>query len=185
MCYFLTIGVPAARSEALGVAFGRGFHLAEAANPAAQRAFPPGFTLRYLTQGGTCSCGLYASSTTTNRDHVAAQLRRKYGARGWSVAKVERALEQVRRHEANRDRERLHGLHPDVVQGVEAACASAGAVALVAHWYRGPVDEEPLTWTTGARCSLSELHAHAAALREDEVLLVVADDAPDHTRRTR
>jgi hypothetical protein len=164
MCFFLTIAVPEEHADQMFDTFGPGFHLGPTANESVLSALPARYTARVLTSGG-CSCDLYVRSGTADDANPSEHLRRKYAKRGWSDAKIARAVEQATQAKPLT----FSGLRKDVIEQLGTLCAAAGGVAVVVHWYTGDVERErfPLVVQT---CARDELPARAANLREDEVL---------------
>lgn len=166
MCFFLTLGIP--RQRALpDFAFGRGFELAPTENPTILAGFPAGYTAMLVTSG-MCSCGLYAPprATSSREEH----LRRKYAKRGWSEAKIQRAVTQSQ--SAHPGPSAWSGLRLDLVDALRLTCERAGALAVVVHWYNGDIESERFTLTNTRKCALDELPALAARFAEDEIVLV-------------
>src|SRR4051794_39247903 len=127
MCYFLTIAVPSPHAERIGGMFGRGFQTHPTANPSVTSALPAGYAARLITRG-MCSCDLYARPRGADAPDPAAHLRREYERRGWSEAKIQRALEQIDVKASKKNRA-TSGFRSDVLSGIEALCHTAGSVA--------------------------------------------------------
>src|SRR5215213_1542275 len=128
MCFFLTVAVPSQHAERIGEAFGRGFQTHPTANASVTAALPAGYAARLVTSG-MCSCDLYARPRTADAPDPATHLRRKYEKRGWSEAKIKRALEQAADN-ASKTNRATSGFRSDVLTGFEALCRAAGSVAL-------------------------------------------------------
>src|SRR3954447_12403694 len=94
MCFFVTLAVPSQHARRIGEVFARGFQTRPAANASVAAVLPAGYAARLITSG-MCSCDLYARPRGAAAPDPAAHLRRKYEERGWSEAKIKRALEQV------------------------------------------------------------------------------------------
>src|SRR5262245_9166657 len=90
MCYFITIAVPAKKVNLVNGIFGQGLNVTPTGNPCVVSALPNDFAAMLVT-GGHCSCGLYSAPGPDR----AEDLRRKYAKRGWSGAKIARAVEQA------------------------------------------------------------------------------------------
>jgi hypothetical protein len=168
MCFFITISVPAQKANLVPEVFGRGFHTSQTANPAVIAALPASHATMLVTNGH-CSCDLYASPRSATEPDPEAHLRKKYAKRGWSKAKVMRAVEQAK---ASSSRS-LHarGFIPDVAERLQALCKAAGTVAVVVHWYSGQVETEQLSLKHAEPCDCADLPARAADLPADEVLV--------------
>ena len=172
MCFFVTVAVPSQYVDRIGEVFGRGFQTHETANPSVMAALPAGYAARRITSG-MCSCDLYGRRRTAEAPNPVAHLRRKYEKRGWSEAKIKRALEQVAVKESKTNRA-SSGFRSDVLSGVETLCRAAGSVALLVHWYSGDVESERVRLGQPRRCRFDELAAQAQSLVEDQVLIATA-----------
>lgn len=139
MCYFITI---AARNDRLDIArrcAGRGFGTAESANPCVQAALPPAYKT-FLLISGWCSCGMYSADRPANSADP-ERMRQKYFGRGWSYAKIERAVKQSL---AAREQPYFVGFRDDVVAVLFEILQEIPRFAVLVHWYRGNVDDEKI-----------------------------------------
>ena len=150
MCHFLTATLPkAAPHQALDTIarkFGRQFH--PLASPAVTAQLPEGVGY-FLTTLGHCDCGTVMGSARQAAarapDWIAEEA--KLLKKGWSRAKVERALEQRRektalKQEASELAERSQA---ESLEGFVASVLQSGLtqeVGLLLHSYRGPLDEQ-------------------------------------------
>lgn len=110
MCYFVLVGFsPEARSIARGL-LRSACHLRETTNPSVLGALPAGWHAGYLADE-MCGCDMYADPATEDapsaRDERLATFRQKhskpkYRKRGWSDAKIERAIHQMKEDAASR-----------------------------------------------------------------------------------
>ena len=174
MCYFVTIGVPERHAGRIRDTFSRGYQLDETKNASVLAAFPQNYAARLVTSG-MCSCGLYARPRSPLSGNREQRLRRKYAKRGWSEAKIARAIA-----EAGVDEQvamSFSGLAPVVIDGLQALCDSAGEAAVVVHWYRRDTETARLSLTQQT-CASMELPERAARLKEDEVLVVTRGPEP-------
>jgi hypothetical protein len=172
MCFFVTIAVPSQHAEQIGEVFARGFQTRPTANAGVTAVLPAGYAARLITSG-MCSCDLYARPRDAGVPDPAAHLRRKYEKRGWSEAKIKRALEQVEVQPSKTNRA-TSGFRPDVLSAFEALCRAAGSVALLVHWYSGDIESERLPLGEPRRCKCDELAARAQSLVEDQILIAAA-----------
>lgn len=172
MCYFVTVAVPSQHAGRVGEVFGRGCQARPTANPTVTAALPAGYAALLITRG-ICSCDLYARPRGAGEPDAAAHLRRKYENRGWSDAKIRRALEQVEVR-ASKTARAVSGFRPDVITGFEALCRAAGSVALLVHWYSADVESERVSLGPPLRCDCDELAARAQTLGEAQVLIATA-----------
>jgi hypothetical protein len=171
MCFFLTVAVPSQHADRGSKVFARGFQVFPTANPSAMAAIPAGYVGSLVTSG-MCSCDLYARPQEPVSNSTAHQ-RRKYEQRGWSEAKIQRALDQV---EASKSKARLpdSGLRGDVVRRLQTLCQLAGRVAMFVHWYDGDIETERVLLHHAGSCDCDQLPAKAQVFREDQLLIVVA-----------
>lgn len=173
MCFFLTIAVPAVHGDRIREVFdfAHGFRTHNTTNPSITVHLPARFAARLLTTG-MCSCDLYARPGAAEETDPTSHLRRRYEKRGWSEAKIQRAVEQSSASAANPKRNRARsGFRDDVIERLVALCHSAGSVAVVVHWYRGDVETERFAVRRVMPCGCDELFARAHALAEDELLV--------------
>jgi hypothetical protein len=171
MCFFITIAVPAQKAGLVEEVFGRGFHTAPTANASVAAALPAGYAALLVTDGH-CSCDLYAAPQSPTGRNPEDHLRKKYAKRGWSDAKIARAVEQGKASGPKN----LHtrGLRADVASRLVELCHAAGGVTVVVHWYRGRVETEPLSLKHAEPCDCADLPTRAASLPEDEVLIAAS-----------
>jgi hypothetical protein len=119
---------------------------------------------------GFCSCELYSRPGRPRTEQLAEQLQRKYQKRGWSQAKIQRAVEQAKQSQA-RFPASAGGIREDVIERLQVLAESAGAVGVFAHWYGGNPESELLELKQFATCDLANLKRQAAQLPEDQLLL--------------
>jgi hypothetical protein len=148
MCDFLTLGLPRSAVALARQQFGRGFALPPTANPDILRELPCSYGAVLVTSG-MCSCNLdtrpgHSWPPQPSEDAV----RAKYRARGWSEAKIDRAVQAAR---GRAPRQSFSGLRPDVASGVVRLAQGGVSVALVVHEYSGLVETERLTLTHRSR----------------------------------
>jgi hypothetical protein len=120
-----------------------------------------------------CSCDLYAPPRSESNANPVPHLRREYEKRGWSEAKIQRAIKQAaaKVRQANRTEP---GFRADVVDCVAALCRATGGVALFVHWYNGDVETERLSVGHARRCRCDELPARTQQLTEGQLLVATA-----------
>jgi len=168
MCHLVTLGI----DKSLGLAlpeFGGpldGFSVEPSRNPSVARVFPPSDALLEITVGG-CSCGLFP--TRSKADHDEGE-RRRYEKKGWSAAKIERAL-QASRAARERDRESQNARR--FREGIIALLRRTSSVRLFTHMYSGAFDSEPVSTSRTVRMSVEDYQRQHGALPED-VLVDVA-----------
>lgn len=174
MCYFVTIGVPERHRQRLA-AVAREHTLLDvsaSANPSVARQFPAGDALCTVTQGG-CSCRLYADAGTKTDAEQEAARRAQYRRRGWSEAKISRALESSRRSRAAPDVD-ARAVFRELVAAI---VDTTGHVRLFAHLYAHGVDTEDVGPAARLTLALREFERREGAFAADAVVEVVRDGA--------
>jgi hypothetical protein len=96
-------------------------------------------------------------------------LRKKYAKRGWSRARIERAIEQSKQHSTRS--EDFTGLQPDCAQRLTKLCQATGILAFVAHWYNGDVDTEQFEIARPEPWACDEIVGRAASVKEDQLVI--------------
>lgn len=129
MCWFLTMAIPPGRP--LPAAERGGLHIHIRACHA--NGFPDGWQCFEVSSGG-CACGLYAlpDAATPSVGKTTESLRETYRRKGWSAAKIERALRdripsQVRQAERFSTPDRF-------LERVAEWADSYGQICVLAHW---------------------------------------------------
>ena len=182
MCWFVTVGIRADRA-ALVQALDHerdGVGVRPSGNPHLARFFPEGDARFELTRGG-CSCEFCCRPRDLGRGDLDKR-RRQYRAKGWSEAKIARALAAAESahattlpaDRASRERARFRRV-------VAELAAQAGSVRLFAHFYRGSQDEEPVACRGRRWVNANELAD--ADLPEDVLLEVVGGAGRPAARR--
>ena len=155
MCAFLTLAIPAHTAGAIAREPAPGLYAAPQANRSL--AAHLGGRAAFLVTAGGCSCGLYVPERARSELDAA---RRKYEKRGWTEAKIARALH---------GRRGVVGLRDDVRELVARLAETTGEVGVFVHVYSGDVQAEDV----GA--PVAGLVAIPAALRSGSV--TIAPDA--------
>ena len=171
MCHFIMIAVAERHREAIE-ALGRGraaFGVDSATNPSALRLFAPGDAVYVLTRGG-CSCELYSEPSEPTTEEDAAADRARYRRKGWSEAKIARAIEaKARPHKgANEHRRAFHAAISSIVQRF-------GSARLFAHMYDGRIDNEEIGSAGCLRMPLADFDRQEGAFLLDTLVDVVTD----------
>ncbi len=137
MCYFLTVVIPRSYEATLRQQLPPQLNLdlAPSRNASLAAWLQKDEVAFYLT-GGMCSCDLFARAGSSVQNQQAA-LRQKYQAKGWSAAKMERALSQ-----AGAERESFSGLRGDILALLCRVARQVGRVSVLVHWYSGDIDRE-------------------------------------------
>lgn len=169
MCYFITIALPREHADAVRAAHASaGLSIERTTNAAALEAAGSGWTPLLVTGGG-CSCGWYARPSAAGLEERLAAAKRKYERKGWSAAKIARALEAM----ATRPRPD-EGLHATIVELLTAIASRHGAVRVWVHDFTGKVESEAYAIAGRERWPLAELPERASALDMDVVVEIVA-----------
>ena len=170
MCYFLTLALPSSSVSRLRDEFQRGFVVLPTSNPAIRRALPGSFELRLLTSG-MCSCDLYREPGSQFPPRPSEdELRARFEKRGWSRAKIERAVSQSL---ARADgRLSFSGLRADVAARITALAQAEGPLALVVHFYSGAVETEAVPVSPGPRYRGTAFLTAAESLPVDTLVWV-------------
>jgi hypothetical protein len=175
VCYFIVVGVrdEGARVLELERQEREGFGVVPAANADVAALFPTGDRLFWITHGG-CSCDLVKSHASAPEADLKKQ-RAQYQKKGWSEAKIDRALKakhasktQVPR--GQRDDTPLERIDDLLVR----LSGTHGGVRVFVHMFDGSIDEEKVVGAIGDR-----VHARGIAskrgLPEDVVVELISD----------
>ena len=150
MCWMLYVGVSSYRGDAVQPFRKYGFGTALASNPTC--AFLPG-ALRLEVTAGWCSCGIYAGARKAKPGNLDHQ-RRKYEKKGWSAAKIERALASATRtHTTPQINPRDHAAQ--FADAIKTLVEGNGKVTLLAHFFDGAFTE-PFEISGSTRTSLED-----------------------------
>ena len=168
MCFFITIAVPSNAVEGVRTERAvRGMHIAPTANASARAAAGPGRVPLLVTTGG-CSCDWYkrpAESEAESEAHSKIlKAKARYERMGWSKAKIERALEGMARSPQHD-----FGLHPVVIDLLQAVTQDCGSAAVWVHEFSGDVEVESYAIARHERWARTEVAARSAMLATDTV----------------
>jgi len=134
MCFFIAIAVPHDAAERVRAEHTvRGMQIAPTANASARAAAGPGRVPLLVTTGG-CSCDWYKRPAESESEAASklAKARARYERMGWSQAKIERALEGMTRSPRHD-----FGLHPVVIELLQAVARDCGSAAVWVHDFSG------------------------------------------------
>src|SRR4051794_23570401 len=98
MCFIVTVGVAGFRGDVTAPFRAAGFSTAVPVNPTS--AAMPRDAVRFDVTAGGCSCSFYCGDIPPKSDADPEAERRKYALKGWSQAKIDRAI--ASRHQASR-----------------------------------------------------------------------------------
>ncbi|MFN7750644.1 MAG: hypothetical protein ACK5TE_00050 [Pseudomonadota bacterium] len=160
MCYLISVAVSSTARELPAHFHAFDLEATDTANPTVRKALGPDRVFDVTRQG--CSCALQAPGAR----HDEAELRRRYMHKGWSAAKIDRAIASV-------SRSRAHATRPArerFLEALAALCRSGATVRLVSHAYTGRFDEETFALAPPARMALGMLPS--VPFVEDTVLTI-------------
>lgn len=161
MCYFITIGISAEKSQGLIDALREKTGTSPQRNRSILQAMGPDIATISLSQGAGCCCCWY--SANKNRKQ---RLERKYAAKGWSKGKIDRAIAAATAGD-------FVGLHPEIREALAGIAESLGEFSLIIHWYNGTLDDESLKIVRGPSFTPGELRQEGgAAILEDQIVHV-------------
>jgi hypothetical protein len=166
MCFFIAIAVPHDAAERVRAEHTvRGMQIAPTANASARAAAGPGRVPLLVTTGG-CSCDWYKRPAESESEAASklAKARARYERMGWSKAKIERALEGM-----SRPPRQDFGLHPVVIDLLQAVTQDCGSAAIWVHEFSGDVEVESYAIARHERWARTEVAARSAMLATDTV----------------
>jgi hypothetical protein len=172
MCYFITVGIAREKTGLLLDRRNRGIHIAPQSNAHIARRLPKEYATFVVTSDG-CSCGLYDGDADTDEPGQGVsfdRLRKKYQRKGWSQAKIDRAIsdaERCLRPDAVRA-----GLRPDIRNLLADIAEQCGELAIVIHFYHGHITTEKLTLAASVTISPSDLRAGTTPILEDTIVWI-------------
>ncbi|HEV7764362.1 MAG TPA: hypothetical protein VGQ76_05135 [Thermoanaerobaculia bacterium] len=128
------------------------FHMQPIVNASIAALLPADWETFTLTDG-TCSCEMYSDSGAENprpsiEDRIATfrakHAKPKFRKQGWSDAKIERAVEQMRQDVTPSWHAEFDGLRIDVRRALAELARMTKSVALLVHPFSGSVDTETI-----------------------------------------
>ncbi|MRR13542.1 hypothetical protein EG835_14065 [bacterium] len=116
---------------------------------------------------GACSCGLFVPRSWADPAHEADERRVKsLRARGWSAAKLERALLDHASAAARRPR-RVPGFQASVLHYLTSVLHASGYIDFIVHTHRAGFNDEPFGVTGPVRLKRLEFESGRSALDLD------------------
>lgn len=156
MCYFVIVAfAPGGREHARAV-LRSASHMRESANPSVGASLPQGWIAAYLADE-MCGCDMYSDprvpETSESLDERIARFRKKhqkakYRKRGWSDARIEEAIRNMRSDVPATNGSRLRGIRIDVRRTIAELVQRVGPIRVLVHFFSGDVDKEPITAET-------------------------------------
>ena len=174
MCWFVTVGVTPAGVEAIERLGSRrgALHVQTSSNAHVARIFGDGAVMFEVTTESGCSCDLYLGDEADRGWDKRARARHR--RRGWSEAKIARAIEASRTAKvaaAGRDREsRPRRVFHDAVR---EHVRTFGRIRVFAHFYRGSPDDERVACMARRRLALATFLE--SGFPPDELIEIVDD----------
>ena len=140
MCYFITIGIKEDAADELRQIVPRGMRIDKSSSAWLSQLMGEGWRQFVLTSGG-CSCDLYREAAAADEDEAGRidRLTRKYVKKGWSDAKIQRAIGS---RASKPKRDDFVGLRQDVRDLVMAIIQQTPKVGIVVHFYSGDIETE-------------------------------------------
>ena len=167
MCYLLTVGITGGSSEAREVFHAHGLRAEPAVNPHVRAAMPTDSVLLDITDGG-CSCSIYGRSIADEAFDGEAE-RSRYARKGWSAAKISRAIEAK---QVAHGRRKTNSRAQQLCLSIEDLVRSGSCVALVSHSYSGVFAEEFVSVGARATMSLQQFLETQGTFPEDTLVTV-------------
>jgi hypothetical protein len=164
MCHFLTIAVPGTSVPEVPTEFRRKIHFADHTNRSVIRHAPSDWISFTATTGG-CSCDFYRGNDHAPDDRE--KLEKKYREKGWSDAKIQRALKSQKDALG-----RSAGLRDDVLELVTDLTNEFGEIRLSLHWYSGDVETEDFALIDAGCISLEDFRRDTTAFREETTIKI-------------
>lgn len=142
----------------------------EASGTSAARILPQGWQCFTLTRAG-CSCSFFSVEVDPIVDR--AKQRSKLEKKGWSNAKLERAMRSYDEKRAHEQSLSARSENPLALQAVlSTLVVQAGEAAFHAHWYDDSVVDADLPETPRKIVSLADLSS--TQLPADAVVMILA-----------
>ena len=173
MCHYITLIAPCADQDAVSEVMDRhGRAATPIANPSVARVLKDG-ECQYLTTRGHCDCGtaLVPGLAPGDADAAHAKEAAKLARKGWTQAKIARAMDGRRKAAARpgRDGPDSVALWAAIVDDLLASL-KLPHVGLLVHFYSGDVRDE--VFTAMRRDAAGAAIANLESMRPDEVLVL-------------
>lgn len=163
MCHFLTISIPGETVPEVPKQFRGKIYFTEHTNRSVTEHTPADWTSFTATSGG-CSCDFYRAPDNAPQ----SKLAKKYRKRGWSDAKIQRALES---HKTSPGRSA--GLRDDILEVITDLTNAFGEIRLSLHWYSGNVETEEFSLNDLGRISLEDFRRDTTTLGDETTVRIV------------
>lgn len=136
MCRLVTVGVAGFRGDITAPFRAAGFTTNPAVNPTS--AAMPRDASRIDVTAGWCSCDFYCGDVPQNSEVDPDAARRKYARKGWTQAKIDRAIASSRSASAATPRKNLR---LQFAEAIETLARQGARVTLLAHDFSRGFDE--------------------------------------------
>lgn len=156
MCYFVTVACEADHVPEVRALLRSAFGLLPTGNRSIMHWLPADWTAFHVVSG-MCSCDLYSDPVHAEEQgvDVESEIARfrsrhqkpRFRKRGWTDAKIERAIEDIRAAGKPVRRARFTGLRTDLAFSLAELTRRARTIALAIHFYSGDLDTEPAAIT--------------------------------------
>ena len=171
MCLFISIAISENDRPHLRAILSREVRLDPQTNADLQALVHPSDHVFVLSTSG-CGCHLFGEpeeeDEAVDRDNRA----RKYARRGWSPAKIQRALSQAdSAHPVERS---FTGIRADVREALATAASRTGCLHIFVHDYEGSVDSARITPAGRVAVGLEELRVGTVEIEQNQLYSVVA-----------
>ena len=175
MCYFMFVGIAADKAPLLEKAVRRGLAISPENNPSVMEKLPKEFNI-YVITSGMCFCGLFQEAANPVKGLPVSDLRHKYEKKGWSKARIERAIAQsgtAYKRAASKARENdFEGIRPDLRDLLAGVAEAVGVLAIVVHFFDGPIEEEKFAIEQTGSVSPDSLRLGMDPLEVNQLLFV-------------
>ncbi len=172
MCYLLSVALPSRMIGSLTAA-PPDLTVTEMSNSSMSEYVPAGFSWYVVTESATgCSCRLFKDQREDmeRRDRTIAARRRRYNRKGWTSARINRALSQAVGDHIRRGAE--PGLRADIRMFLADLAEHVGQVAVLVHWYDDGLGTERIVPVVGPSVSSDLFRSGEASVHADEIYTV-------------
>lgn len=167
MCHFLTISVPDHALPDVPDRLRGKIDFSVQNNPSINRLISSDWISFTATSGG-CSCDLYRDPKASIGDDT--QLIIRYLKKGWSEAKIQRALECRKQTDSH-----AKGLRNDVLMLAEELLKTCREIRLSLHWYSGNIGTEDFVLHDAGKVSLDDLKQDATLFHAETTVSIKQD----------
>jgi hypothetical protein len=169
MCYYITIAISKNQANHIQSLIPRGISVKPVTNRSIKQHLPKEF-VTYIITCGMCSCSLFSEEPEKEepKNHI-KKLRRKYANKGWSQAKIERAISQ---HFSDK-RAEPYGMEQDVRTFLAEISDQTRKLFVVVHWYGGYIESERIMLREGPKISSDQLRTENPITKTDRLYMVV------------